>query len=87
MLNKRKITRTHDLVKLLDDCIAIQDDVDFETLRDDCQTLTHYRVEFAYPGPIPEQISVDEARSAIEKARRIHEFVRNKAELQGYSSK
>jgi HEPN domain-containing protein len=46
MLNKRKITRTHDLVELLDDCIAIQNDADFETLRDDCQSLTRYRVEF-----------------------------------------
>jgi len=86
MLNKRKITRTHDLVERLDDCIAIQNDVAFDTLRDDCQALTRYRVEFAYPGPIPEQISVDEARSAIEKARRIHEFIRNKAESLGYSS-
>jgi HEPN domain-containing protein len=85
MLNKRKITRTHDLVELLNDCIAIQNDADFEMLRNDCQALTRYRVEFVYPGPIPEQISVDEARSAIEKARRVYEFIRHKAELQGYS--
>jgi HEPN domain-containing protein len=56
MLNKRKITRTHDLIVLLDECLAIQDDTEFEVLRDDCQELTRYRVDFVYPGPIPEQI-------------------------------
>jgi HEPN domain-containing protein len=86
MLNKRKITKTHDLVELLDGCIAIQDDTEFETLRDDCQVLTRYRVDFVYPGPTPENISVEEARSAIIKARRIYEFAKHKAESNGYSS-
>jgi HEPN domain-containing protein len=30
MLNKRKITKTHDLVELLDECIAIHEDAGFE---------------------------------------------------------
>ena len=86
MLNKRKITKTHDLVELLDECILIDNDKDFEALRDDCQLLTRYRVEFTYPSPIPEQISVDEARLAIQKAQRIYKFVLRKAEVTGYSS-
>ena len=61
MLNKRKITKTHDLVQLLDEYIEIQNDTEFEALRDDCQTLTRYRVDFVYPGYVTEQITVDEA--------------------------
>ncbi len=30
MLNKRKITKTHDLVVILDECIAIHNDTEFE---------------------------------------------------------
>jgi HEPN domain-containing protein len=84
MLNKRKITKTHDLVQLLDECIAVDNDARFEDIRDDCQALTHYRVDFVYPGPIPEQISIAEARSAIEKACRIYQFLINKAAAKGY---
>lgn len=85
MLNKRKITKTHDLVQLLDECIALQNDLDFESIRDDCQVLTQYRVEFVYPSPLPEQISVDEAQVAIQKARGIYELVLRKATALGYN--
>lgn len=84
MFNKRRITKTHDLVELLDECIAIQNDLEFEAIRDDCQVLTRYRVEFVYPGPIPEQITIAEARSAIQKARNIYGFVLQKAQASGY---
>ncbi|MDO9130449.1 MAG: HEPN domain-containing protein, partial [Anaerolineales bacterium] len=63
----------------------IHPDQDFEMLREDCQDLTRYRVEFVYPGPIPEQISVAEARAAIQQARRIYEAVKCKAKALGYS--
>ena len=36
------------------------------------------------PGPFPEAISAEEAKSAIEKARWIKEFVLKKAEELGY---
>lgn len=84
MLNKRKIEKSHDLGELLNDCIAIHQDTDFEELRADCQILTRYRTAFVYPGSLPEVISVEEARSAIEKARRIKAFVMRKAEELGY---
>jgi HEPN domain-containing protein len=86
MFNKRKISKTHDLVELLDECMAVQNDADFEMIRDDCQVLTRYRVEFVYPGPIPEQISVEEARLAIQKAHSIYNFVHGKVEIAGYSA-
>ena len=84
MLNKREITKSHDLVELLDDCIAIHEDNDFESLRSDCQALTRYRTDFVYPGPAPEVISVEEAKAAIEKARRIMALVKGEAEELGY---
>ncbi len=86
MLNKRRITKTHDLVELLAGCIVIHHDPDFESLRDSCQSLTRYRADFVYPGPIPEQLSIAEARAAIEQARLIYEFVKNKAQALGYSA-
>jgi HEPN domain-containing protein len=85
MLNKRPITKSHDLVELLNACFVIHADLDFEELRDDCQNLTRYRIEFVYPGPAPEQLSVNEARESIQKARRIFEFVKGKAVVLGYS--
>jgi len=84
MLNKAKITRSHDLAEILDDCIAIHSDSDFEGLRADCHALTRYRMDFVYPGPTPEVISVEEAKEAIEKARRIKDFVITKAQEMGY---
>jgi HEPN domain-containing protein len=85
MLNKRKIHKSHDLVEILNDCIAVHGDKDFERFRSDCQTLTGYRVDLAYPGPFPIEVSVAEAVQAIEKARRIKAFVMEKAEALGYS--
>jgi HEPN domain-containing protein len=86
MLNKRQITKTHDLVQLVDECIAVQKDADFELIRDDCQVLTQYRVDFVYPSSIPEQISVNEARATIQRARRVYDFVLQKARALGYSA-
>jgi len=71
----------------LNECIAVQNDADFEAIRDDCQALTRYRVEFIYPGPFPEQITIEEARSAIQKAHNIYGFIRQKAEASGYLHK
>lgn len=84
MLNKHKIYKSHDLVQILNTCIAIHGDSDFDSLRADCQMLTRYRVEFVYPGPFPEVVSVVEAKKAIEKAKQIKAFVIKKAEALGY---
>jgi HEPN domain-containing protein len=84
MVNKQKITKSHDLVEILNACLDIYKDTDFEHLRSDCQILTRYRIDLTYPGPFPEVISVEEAKLAIEKARRIKDFVLKKAEVLGY---
>ncbi|NUM75430.1 HEPN domain-containing protein [candidate division KSB1 bacterium] len=69
----------------LDLCIAARQDGEFEDLRIDCQTLTRYKIDFAYPSHFIEAISIEEAKAAIEKARRIYTFLRRKAEELGYS--
>jgi HEPN domain-containing protein len=84
MLNKQKITKSHDLVELLNACINIHQDEDFETIRADCQTLTRYRIELVYPAPFSDDLSVEEAMDAIEKAGQIKNFVLKKAEKLGY---
>jgi len=84
MLNKKKIKKIHELGKILDACIAARHDKEFEDLREDCQILTKYKTDLVYPGPIPEAISVEEAKAAIEKARRIKDFVMKKAQELGY---
>ena len=84
VLNKQKIVKTHELSDLLDKCIVIHQDHSFEELRDDCIELTKYKLEMTYPGPIPEEIDLNEAKSAIEKARNIKDFMMKKAEELGY---
>ncbi|RMD95638.1 MAG: HEPN domain-containing protein [Calditrichaeota bacterium] len=85
MLNKKRIPKSHDLLILLERCMEIFNDKDFETLRDHCIRLLRYRVELTYPGPISEEISVKEAREAIGDAKAIMQFVLKKAFDLGYS--
>lgn len=85
MLNKKKIRKIHELDDLLDDCIKVHQDKTFEALRDDCVVLTRYKLEMTYPGDhIPEEVPQEEAKAAIEKARRIKNFVMEKAKELGY---
>lgn len=65
-------------------CIAARQNTDFEELREDCRILSRYKTYLTYPGPIPEVISIEEARAAIEKARYIKDFVLKKAQELGY---
>lgn len=84
MLNKKKIPKIHELDELLDDCKAARNDESFLTLRSDCIDLTKYKTEATYPGHIPMEITLEEAKAAIEKSRRIKDFVLNKAKDLGY---
>lgn len=82
--NKWKIQKTHQLSDILDECIAIHQDHSFEALREDCIELTKYKLEMTYPGPIPEEIDITEAKTAIENARHIKDFILKKAMELGY---
>jgi HEPN domain-containing protein len=84
VLNKKKIKKSHDLDEVLNLCIAARQDQEFAELHEDCKILSRYKTYFTYPGPIPEVISVEEAKAAIDKARRIKGFVMKKAQELGY---
>jgi len=84
VLNKQKIEKTHQLGDVLDLCISINQDHSFESLREDCIHLTKYKLEMTYPGNVPEEIEVEEAKMAIDNARRIKDFVEKKAKELGY---
>lgn len=86
MINKHKIMKSHDLVAILDECITIHSDPEFEELRSHCQTLTVYRTDLLYPGPFPTFVSIEEAKSAIEMAKQIYEFILNKVNALGYDN-
>lgn len=84
MVNRYKILKSHDLVAVLDECIVIHGDNEFENLRSNCQTLTIYRTDLLYPGPFPTLVSIEEAKLAIEMAQQIYEFILNKVNTLGY---
>jgi len=84
MINKHKIPKSHDLVYVLSQCISIHDDSDFELFRSDCQLLTTYRTEMAYPGAFPIVVPVEEAKAAISIATNIYQFVLKKTNELGY---
>ena len=71
--HKIDFPRHHNLVQLLDMCLAL--DGDFETLRDDLLHLEGYAVAVRYPGV---RISVEIAEQALADAGHIREFVRAK---------
>ena len=47
VLNKKKIKKIHDLGEILDFCIAVHQEQEFELLREDCRLLTRFKIEFA----------------------------------------
>lgn len=73
-----EIEKTHDLIKLLEDCTHI--DATFEKWRDACFELTVYGVEVRYPGN-PAQPSEPDAHEAVESAAQVRDFVRSKIDV------
>ncbi|MGC1378169.1 MAG: HEPN domain-containing protein [Anaerolineales bacterium] len=71
--HKVDFPRHHNLVQLLDMCLAL--DRDFETLRNNLLHLEGYAVAIRYPGV---RISVEIAERALADAGHIREFVRTK---------
>jgi len=84
MLNKKKIRKVHELDDLLNDCITVHQDETFDELREDCIELTRYKTKMTYPCHYPVEVEIEEAKAAIEKARRIKNFVMDKAKELGY---
>ncbi len=61
---------THDLAEIAD--IAASLDSALSPLSDWCEGLTEFAVEFRYPGA---QATVEEARDALKRARKIHRYL------------
>lgn len=70
---KQNPPRIHNLVELLNVCL--KQDRTFEMIRLDLELLNAYAVEIRYPG---ETATKDEAREAVQSARRVLLFVRPK---------
>ena len=78
--HSRPLQRTHDLLKLLDDCVAIDDS--FVVLRNSAAILTPYATEFRYPGE--EEAygpSLKLMNAAILHAMTILDFVKEKLSI------
>jgi len=65
--------RTHDLVTLLADCVAV--DPVLAPLEPDCRRLTNYAIQSRYPDDVFE-IGEADGRLVVDKARRLCELVR-----------
>lgn len=72
VLNGVEPPRTHELPKLLDECV--EQNQELEKLRDSCELLTGFYVETRYPPDIPDY-SKEELINAFEKAKLIKEVI------------
>lgn len=74
------LTKTHDLLKLLEICRTF--DSDFNNLSVDAAILTPFATEFRYP--VDEEIAIERkvVLDAIERAKKILEFVGDKIQIQ-----
>ena len=82
VFNNKEIRKTHDIAELVKMCSEV--DPDFNKLNQiDIISLTDYAVEVRYIDDFYFP-SVDEARSAIEVAEKVKDFVVNKLKERGY---
>ena len=72
ILNAIEPARTHDLTKLLDECVKIKSEL--EKLRDACEVLTGFYIEVRYPPDIPEYTKA-EIQEAFDNATRVKDEV------------
>lgn len=76
---KKKFPRVHDLVYLLNLCIEI--DPSFKNIEKEIRELTEYSTETRYPNDIYIEYTIDEAKEALNKAKRIKNFIKQKVKL------
>jgi len=72
----------HDLEKLLKQCINI--DKSFEVFRNAAKNLNRYYIDAKYPSLMPFLYPLEEAKTAVEQAKEILAFTRDKL-LEGQS--
>ncbi len=76
-LEGEQISKTHDLVLLNKMCFNYYKE--FKEIEEDCLLLTDYSVNLRYPFHI--EINITDTEMAIEKARKVKNFVLNKANM------
>jgi HEPN domain-containing protein len=74
-LHDQPFEKVHSLVVLVGLCLKLSPD--FEELRNAAVTLTPYAVLTRYPGDLPD-ITSQEARTAVELANQIWDFISTK---------
>ncbi|MFH1416052.1 MAG: HEPN domain-containing protein [Elusimicrobiota bacterium] len=74
----KKFKRVHDLVYLLELCLQI--DSSFNEIEKEIGELTEYSVEARYPNDIYAEYDIEEAKEAIDKAKRVKDFILKKLE-------
>ena len=77
--HKTEIPKTHDITKLLNLCIEI--DEDFKILKEkSIEDLTIYATELRYPDFFVGEVSLEETQKTLNKAQYVKEFVIKKIE-------
>lgn len=71
-----KLHKIHEIVELLEFCIAR--DQNFEIFRASAENLNRFYIDAKYPPGFPVLYPIEEAKIAVEQAREILTFVRNK---------
>ena len=66
----------HELEKLIKDCVAL--DKSFEAFQDAAESLDRYYIDAKYPPGVPILYPKEEAQTALNQAREILAFTRNK---------
>lgn len=77
-LKGEAIEKIHDLVRLNKMCLKYEED--FKTIEEDCLMLTDYAVNVRYPFPM--DINEADMHLALKSARRIKDFISEKAETE-----
>lgn len=72
VLNGTEPVRTHDLTKLLDECIKFAPNL--KSLLDACEILTGFYIEVRYPPDIPEYTKT-EIEDAFSQAKEVKETI------------
>jgi HEPN domain-containing protein len=78
--NDFEFEKIHKLDILLADVVA-KIDKDFQEYKDTASSITDYYFETRYPADFKEDISLEEAREAVEKSSEFRDFVLSKVEL------
>ena len=73
----KEVEKIHNLTKLLNDCLKISKDKNFENFKEECKILNLYYVPLKYPADYPEA-NKEQAEEAMDIAEEIGNFIKQK---------